>query len=502
MVAAVCQSPCATCLASSPTNCTSCVTTSATPFLVPATGTCVAAAGCPTGTYTDSTNHVCQQCDASCSACSGAGPTACTACSAASGLSLYKGSCIATCPGGFFSYYNSHYFDNLCEPCDALCASCISPATTDCLSCHPGAFFHQLSFFGAQLGECYAACPVSTVPSISPQGTPLCIAPPAIITTTLYADVSAAKPLLQNSQSLAIDVVEVSDATQAVLTVLASASFVQCSTNTSFLRADLTFSPSSFTLAPNTSIDIVLASMPSGNLWPSPTCANGSPYLLPFDFTGYPFNRLVVPPTSSSNISSCTPGTTQAPVLVPNTVEMEDFQCFSPCQSFSNSSWHWSFPLSTPSPVAVRGTCDQGYGGIVYSTCWADSGWSPVVGECSPCPASCSLCQANMECTTCAVGFVMSTTVAGQCDAIVPPTPTPTGTTMPFSANVGAIVGGAIGGVVGLLLLCFLYDYFFNKRYASPKTAKEIGGVSMGDLEAPLTGAKTEFRTATGPGDI
>lgn len=88
-------------------------------------GTCVEA--CPAGTMAAVNGTSCIACDSSCSSCSGTS-TYCTACANLDQFSL-NGTCVASCPMGFFSSTNA-----TCLACHPDCATC-GPTFDTCLTC-------------------------------------------------------------------------------------------------------------------------------------------------------------------------------------------------------------------------------------------------------------------------------------------------------------------------------------------------------------------------------
>ncbi|GAA5891563.1 hypothetical protein JCM5296_004259 [Sporobolomyces johnsonii] len=90
-------------------------------------GACVDA--CPTGTTVSSDGLSCESCDSSCATCSGAS-TYCTSCSTSSQLVL-NGTCISSCPTGYFAPASN---SSTCLACHPDCETC-GPTFDACLTC-------------------------------------------------------------------------------------------------------------------------------------------------------------------------------------------------------------------------------------------------------------------------------------------------------------------------------------------------------------------------------
>ena len=91
----VCDASCLTCSGPGSTSCTSCLSTSANPFLLNATSECLAA--CPAGFYADPNLAACVVCDPTCSQCLYPGtPNNCTSCAANLYL-LNNSTCVPNC---------------------------------------------------------------------------------------------------------------------------------------------------------------------------------------------------------------------------------------------------------------------------------------------------------------------------------------------------------------------------------------------------------------------
>ena len=77
-------------------------------------------------------------CDALCDGCSGAGSTACSACAASKysvdGTSL---TCVSACADAGSNYFLD---GSVCKQCDAVCATCGGPSSSECVTCASGKF--------------------------------------------------------------------------------------------------------------------------------------------------------------------------------------------------------------------------------------------------------------------------------------------------------------------------------------------------------------------------
>ena len=133
-----CLSPCLTC-SSLRTNCTSCDSSSANPYLYSA----MCNTGCQFGYYPD-VSMTCKSCTSPCASCTNASTNACITC--INGYYQLNTTCYATCPNSFY-------------PNATICSSCLSPCQTcsdksTCLSC-----ISNYYLFGS---NCIDACPNGT----------------------------------------------------------------------------------------------------------------------------------------------------------------------------------------------------------------------------------------------------------------------------------------------------------------------------------------------------
>mgnify|MGYP000876556740 FL=1 len=92
----------------------------------------------------------CYLCHTTCRKCTGVAATQCTACY--STMFLYSGTCVRTCPPGFWGDTAT----STCKNCYSsgsspyTCATCIGPANNECVSCNTGYLYS---------GQCLASCP-------------------------------------------------------------------------------------------------------------------------------------------------------------------------------------------------------------------------------------------------------------------------------------------------------------------------------------------------------
>eukprot|EP01017_Pseudomicrothorax_dubius_P021906 TRINITY_DN23571_c0_g1_i2.p1 TRINITY_DN23571_c0_g1~~TRINITY_DN23571_c0_g1_i2.p1 ORF type:complete len:246 (+),score=8.28 TRINITY_DN23571_c0_g1_i2:60-740(+) len=119
-------SVCKTCTGT-PTNCTSCDSSSNTPFLL--NNKCVPASQCPTNSFADTSTGTCRTCTSPCSTCKN--QTSCTKClldGANQATYLFGDKCVVTCPAG------SVAIGDQCLNCTAPCTTC-SGGQSQCTSC-------------------------------------------------------------------------------------------------------------------------------------------------------------------------------------------------------------------------------------------------------------------------------------------------------------------------------------------------------------------------------
>ena len=105
---------------------------------------------CPNGQYFPSGVQICYECNVNCVTCSGTATTCLSCGTSVNGLTLYlytpTSECLSTCPGN--TYGNT---SNICDGCDATCATCNGPLATNCLTCSSGS--HD-STTGTCTGNC------------------------------------------------------------------------------------------------------------------------------------------------------------------------------------------------------------------------------------------------------------------------------------------------------------------------------------------------------------
>ena len=121
-----------------PAGCTSCTSSSqclqCNSTYFKQDSTCVAS--CPSiGYYTNYTGGYCNPCNEACTACNGNSIANCTVCKGSNVVLVDNfgvGSCVATCPAGYFQSAT------MCNNCPSTCASCTN--STTCHSCISGYF--------------------------------------------------------------------------------------------------------------------------------------------------------------------------------------------------------------------------------------------------------------------------------------------------------------------------------------------------------------------------
>lgn len=135
-----CSGSCYSCQGPLSTDCLSC-----NPPLALYSGSCLTT--CPFGYYRSST-YVCKQCSAQCSSCSVTANN-CTSCPASNLLQTAgTGSiCSPRCAASFYPNTTSQ----ICKPCNSTCFNCTGPASDQCTSCPSGKIFSA--------GSCISSCP-------------------------------------------------------------------------------------------------------------------------------------------------------------------------------------------------------------------------------------------------------------------------------------------------------------------------------------------------------
>lgn len=150
-----CHATCYNCTDYQNVSCTNCTLGSAQNHLQPidnssqAQGSCQSQ--CSSGYYsffnTTRVLEVCYQCDASCFDCLSYHEKSCTNCSHNASLrylqpfdnsSQASGACQSACDEGYFSYFNSTRFLDICIQCHSNCLECIGYASDACKNCSEG----------------------------------------------------------------------------------------------------------------------------------------------------------------------------------------------------------------------------------------------------------------------------------------------------------------------------------------------------------------------------
>jgi len=111
---------------------------------------CRLASNCSSNQYLDISSS-CLNCSANCRTCLNQS-TLCTSCPLSTSTSgqtyLYSGSCVNSCPTGFFA----HRYSLTCRLCNPLCSSCSN--FDNCLTCKANYFI--LNFYSPQNALCVA----------------------------------------------------------------------------------------------------------------------------------------------------------------------------------------------------------------------------------------------------------------------------------------------------------------------------------------------------------
>ncbi len=158
------EQTCYTCTQPSSRNCTSCVAGAA--YLYSPNGTCLIT--CPVGWWGDSPSKQCKQCyqytstaptKNTCTTCNGTNSNNCLSCSSPLLLDPTTSTCVNTCPIG---YWNDS-ISNKCALCylaanpltdiNKSCKTCNGPASTNCLTCLSGNYYHMSNH------SCLGRCP-------------------------------------------------------------------------------------------------------------------------------------------------------------------------------------------------------------------------------------------------------------------------------------------------------------------------------------------------------
>ena len=103
--------------------------------------------------FYNSNISTCEACSSNCRSCFGVA-NVCTSCptSSSNQTYLFNGSCILSCPPGYFA----HKYSLSCRLCNPRCDSCTN--FDSCITCKPNFFI--LSFYSRQNALCVAECPI------------------------------------------------------------------------------------------------------------------------------------------------------------------------------------------------------------------------------------------------------------------------------------------------------------------------------------------------------
>ena len=142
-----CDTSCSICLDGTNNQCSSCVSGY---FLQPSSTTCLNF--CPVGYWQDTTNHICANCDISCSQCTGPLNTQCSACSTGYFQQPASTICLSSCPNGYWE----DVANRVCASCDTPCSQCTGPSDTQCSACNAGFFLQP----PPSETTCLNSCPV------------------------------------------------------------------------------------------------------------------------------------------------------------------------------------------------------------------------------------------------------------------------------------------------------------------------------------------------------
>ena len=120
----ICNLTCLSCHGAGPSQCNSCKSAAA----ISGGGT-VGACACLSTHYPSSDSSNCQPCDSTCATCQNSGPSQCLSCLGVATLSSSPGACI--CPSTHFPSSDS----SNCVSCDITCLTCQSSGPSQCTSC-------------------------------------------------------------------------------------------------------------------------------------------------------------------------------------------------------------------------------------------------------------------------------------------------------------------------------------------------------------------------------
>ncbi|KCV71601.1 hypothetical protein H696_02544 [Fonticula alba] len=111
---------------------------------------------CPAGSY--ASGEDCLPCDSTCRECSGPGPAKCTNCWHDNVLTM-DGKCMGSCPGGYFVQTRGPQDSAACQPCSAMCSSCLREDW--CMACQEDAFLVKGSCLAEGCPQGWTICPDS-----------------------------------------------------------------------------------------------------------------------------------------------------------------------------------------------------------------------------------------------------------------------------------------------------------------------------------------------------
>ncbi|EWS74596.1 hypothetical protein TTHERM_000043859 (macronuclear) [Tetrahymena thermophila SB210] len=143
-----CDPTCFQCTGPSKSECTQC----ANPYYLTSTK-CVFGSKCPIGTYPESAEWKCKDCDPSCITCTGPLDNQCSSCNAY----ILNGKCFSVCQSGYFGNQDL----KMCEKCNQQCQECAS-TSTNCTKCGDPLYLTGTT--------CDPNCPVGYYPNASKSG--------------------------------------------------------------------------------------------------------------------------------------------------------------------------------------------------------------------------------------------------------------------------------------------------------------------------------------------
>ena len=368
-----CSSLCYSCTGPLSTDCISC-----NPPLQFFQGSCIST--CPFGYYSTAT-YFCQPCSINCADCS-VSSTNCTVCNDGAFLqnTTAGGVCSVSCGSGMYLNVSSQ----ICMSCHTSCLNCTGPMVNQCTACASAAFLY--------MGQCVTSCPSGTAMvnnyktnSVNCQACPSnCQQCTYSTTNGLNCSVCASSYYLINGTCLASCPAGTYPSPQTISCIDCGIANCQtCTFNASF-QVQCTTCQSGYLMV--TDQKICVSSCPSGytktgsSCVPTPVCTqylyNG--FCLPSCPTAmYPSSNTCL--NCSQSCLSCSNGTTCT-------------QCSNTSYLFNNVNNYSSYCLNY---------CPSGY----YAT----------QGTCQPCQSSCltcSLSQGQLICTSCASGLYL---LNGQC---------------------------------------------------------------------------------------